>query len=201
MLTEPLLVISLRHPCNGTPRESTWLRLTAFLFNRGISDERTTGVEIHYDDPESTAPNRRRFDACLSVPPERLAGLSLLDARRDSLGIRVISLMGERPLLWRDCLPRPGAAQRPDGACARPYGVRHRRVQPAAGASPRANWPRYELYRGSPVLTPGHPEVLGWYATADQLTPGRHLARRTPPGGRHHPHDVNRPTTGRIQRP
>ncbi|MFJ3789626.1 hypothetical protein [Kitasatospora sp. NPDC090091] len=199
MLPRPLLVISLRHPANGTPREATWLRLTAFLFNRGISDDRTVGIEILYDDPESTAPDRRRFDACLSVPRDRVAGLSLLDPRRDSLGIRVLPVLSERLMLWQG-----GSAQ------AEPP-VRHRHVTPAAGLELRANWPRYEVYRGSPVLTPGRPEVVGWYATATPSATalggtvggpgGGHLPPRTPAGVPRRPHGAVRRASGRGLRP
>ncbi|MGW6912945.1 hypothetical protein ACWGB8_03835 [Kitasatospora sp. NPDC054939] len=192
MLPRPLLVISLRHPSNGTPREATWLRLTAFLFNRGISDDRTVGIEILYDDPESTAPDRRRFDACLSVPRERAAGLSLLDPRRDSLGIRVLPVLNERLMLWRG-----GSAQ------AEPP-VRHRHVAPAAGPPLRATWPRYEVYRGSPVLSPGRPEVVGWYATASPAggaPADGHLPPCTPAGVPRRPHGAVRRASGRGLRP
>ncbi|WP_316525672.1 hypothetical protein [Kitasatospora brasiliensis] len=195
VLPRPIAVISLRHPSGGIPWESTWLQLTAFLFNRGISDDRTVGIEILYDDPESTAPDRRRFDACLSVPRERIAGLSLLDPRRDSLGIRVLSVLDERLLLWRG-----------DSARADPS-VRHRRVGAVAGPEPVASWPRYRIYRGSPVLSPGRPETVGWYATAEPAAPatapheGGHLSSCTQSGVPRRPYRAARRVSRRGLRP
>ncbi|MBV6702061.1 GyrI-like domain-containing protein [Kitasatospora aureofaciens] len=187
MLPRPVLAISLRHPSNGTPREATWLRLTAFLFNRGISDDRTVGIEILYDDPESTAPERRRFDACLSVPRDRIAGLSLLDRRRDSLGIRVLPVLDERLLLWWGGSAHVGPP------------VRHRHVSVAAGPPLRASWPRYRIYRGSPVLAPGNPETVGWYATAAPAVPqeGGHLPPCTQSGVPRRPYRAARRVSGR----
>ena len=78
--TRPAMVgIGLRHVGPYTSVGATFDALCQWAGRRGLFGPNTCMFGLAYDDPEVTAPEFLRYDACLSVDADKLAALELSD--------------------------------------------------------------------------------------------------------------------------
>lgn len=67
---EPLRVAAVRHVGPYAECQAAWERLCAWAGPKGLFGRQPLFLGIGYDDPRTVAPDKLRYDACITVPPE-----------------------------------------------------------------------------------------------------------------------------------
>ena len=117
-----------------------WKRLRQWMETHGLVSDSTIALGVAYDDPDVTAPDRCRYDACMLVPPDFAA----------DRWVNVTDLAGGK------CAVSPfvGTAHEIRGA----WDALYRTWLPGSGYEPDDR-PCFEVYRGDPSVK-GKPGVF-----------------------------------------
>lgn len=160
----PMPVVCLRHVGPYSKVDESWAALTAFAADQGLFSPATSAIGIVYDDPATTAVDRIRYDACLSLSPSAAQQKDLvpnggrLVVRAEQIGGEVAWLTvhrGSYATLWevyQSALSSP-------------------RFDEAGLAGPRRPAPYYELYRNWPGIVPDADLLTEVYFPTEEWRP------------------------------
>lgn len=142
----PRLVAAVRHTGAYDESGPAWGKLCAALGANGLLSDTSVAYGVSYDNPDITAPQKCRMDACVSLPPELLETCAELCPLLQNEDIFLRHIGGEQEY----------AALRIRG----PYTLLHPAYRslfgmwfPQSGREPE-NDPGFEIYWNSPQITP-----------------------------------------------
>lgn len=142
----PRLVAAVRHTGPYDESGPAWGKLCAALGANGLLTDTSVAYGVSYDNPDITAPQKCRMDACVSLPPELLETCAELCPLLQNEDIFLRHIGGEQEY----------AALRIRG----PYTLLHPAYRslfgmwfPQSGREPE-NEPGFEIYWNSPQITP-----------------------------------------------
>lgn len=142
----PRLVAAVRHTGPYDESGPAWGKLCAALGANGLLTDTSVAYGVSYDNPDITAPQKCRMDACVSLPPELLETCAELCPLLQNEDIFLRHIGGEQEY----------AALRIRG----PYTLLHPAYRslfgmwfPQSGREPE-NDPGFEIYLNSPQITP-----------------------------------------------
>ena len=133
---EPARVAFVRHMGPYTQVGPTWERLFAWAGGRGLLGPDTRTFGLCYDDPDTTSPERLRYDACVVVGPDVQGGD----------GVEIQDVAGGRYAV----ATHPGSYAK----LAETYGGLMEEWMPAKGLELAEERPCVEIYRNNPQQTP-----------------------------------------------
>ena len=142
----PRLVAAVRHTGAYDESGPAWGKLCAALGANGLLSDTSVAYGVSYDNPDITAPQKCRMDACVSLPPELLETCAELCPLLQNEEFFLRHIGGEQEY----------AALRIRG----PYTLLHPAYRslfgmwfPQSGREPE-NDPGFEIYWNSPQITP-----------------------------------------------
>ena len=142
----PRLVAAVRHTGPYDESGPAWGKLCAALGANGLLTDTSVAYGVSYDNPDITAPQKCRMDACVCLPPELLETCAELCPLLQNEDIFLRHIGGEQEY----------AALRIRG----PYTLLHPAYRslfgmwfPQSGREPE-NDPGFEIYWNSPQITP-----------------------------------------------
>jgi AraC family transcriptional regulator len=138
---EPMLVASVRHvgPYGSPTIRNTWSTLCRWAAARGLLNQTTKCYGIGHDDPDSTPPDKIRYDACITVA----------EGTRAEGDVSIQTIAGGRCATTRHTGPHERLQQT--------YSALFGQWLPESGEEP-ADAPPFEHYVNTPDRTP--PEQL-----------------------------------------
>lgn len=142
---EPMTVAFVRHVGPYAQVRTAWERLCSRLGREGLLGPRTQFIGICHDDPEVTAPEKVRYDACVTIPSGFTA--------RDDVGVQTIG-GGEYAVTTH-----VGPYERLGQTYAKLLG----QWLPASGRELRSE-PSLEFYRNTPESTDPESLITDIYA-------------------------------------
>jgi AraC family transcriptional regulator len=145
---DPHNVLSIRHIGPYTEVSPTWEKLISIASAHGIALASAQTIGIVYDDPTITAPERIRYDACISVPESHLYNLRMSTEQGNPLAARLQTIRGGSAVV--------AVHQGDYGELIQAYTDVFQQVafESRAEKLPAPLPPYYEFYRNHPYVTP-----------------------------------------------
>jgi len=112
---EPIRVVYLRHTGPYENCHTAWEKICAWMAKKQLITDQSLMIGISHDDPETTAPEKIRYDACISVN-DKINGdddIKIMNVGGDNYATYIhvgeyLKLIDSYRKLYNDWLPESG---------------------------------------------------------------------------------------------